>query len=270
VNESTSLNNFVWKTTQPGAYKWRVIAFDANRQNIGESTWNTFIMFQGKTLALIEPKKAAKIEYWEDPAPFSFKWSADSAVEEKNYKYMLELAQDAEFKSIFKTASPGKPSISSTELGLIPGKYFWRVKLTDPSGVAIKTSEVSTLSYGIYPALPAPEILAPVPAATFSLIDDDFAPKASWSSINGAKFYDVSVSRVEGREPAVVSEKVVIHETTSDTSFDLKKLPLGQYRITVRAADRIKRLGESESARSFSIGNGQTIEPPEVVSPVVQ
>jgi hypothetical protein len=273
VSEKLSTYVYHWLNPVAGAYEWKVTAFNSASQPIGESAWNHFSMYEGKPLALLQPKNNDQILYWENPKAFKFSWSSDSGVEAGKYRYLFEIAKDPEFKSIAQSKNLTSAEVASQDLSLEAGHYFWRVKVVDASGMSIKTSPAQNLTYGLYPTLAAPEMTAPEVGEQFHLMDEHYAPTASWSAIDGAEAYDVSVVRVDGRNPASSSgssEKVVEHQTLTDRQLDLKKLPPGQYKVIVRSVDRMKRVGDAEVIRNFSIDYGHTLAPPEPISPEVQ
>ena len=216
-----------------------------------------------RPLTLLTPADGDKIFYWTTPKPFSFAWRKDSLPEEAGHSYRLEIARDPEFKSGLLSRQTKEASLSSQSLSLAPANYFWRIKIVDANGNAIKTSSAAKLAFGVHPILPAPMSLKPRTGTLINLIEAKTHPALSWETVPDAVAYEVTVKSKE-------KDKIVFHKQTEKNWVSFKDLPVGYYEWTVSAIDPLKRPGEPALWMKFSASYGKPLSAPRVLSDEVQ
>ena len=264
--------SYPWGKTEPGAYQWKVSALDPQGHLVGETAWRAFSIYPGKSIALISPAPKEEILYWEAPPEFEFKWQKDSVAETQNLPYEIEIAKDAAFSQKVKSQTSKIASVSSKTLALPAGTFFWRVKVLDGTGRALKMSETSNFTYQTFPTLKPPVAMAPLPGTTFNLVEMDGNPTLNWDRAEGATAYDVTVYRsADGRAPATAGGKAIaFHQMVSGNRVELKGLPAGKYLWSVRSLDKIKRVGNPTEVREFEISLGAPLGAPESTTVEVQ
>lgn len=221
------------------------------------------IVLDNRPLTLLTPADDDKIFYWSAPKAFSFTWRKESLPEEGGYSYRLEVARDPEFKTGLVSRQTKTATLSSQSLSLPTSDYYWRVKLTDASGNAVKTSSAAKFAYGLHPILPAPMSLKPRTGTLINLIEAKTHPALSWEPVPDAVAYEVTVKSKE-------KNKIIFHKQTEKTWVSLKDLPVGYYEWTVSAIDPIKRPGEPALWMKFSASYGKPLSAPRVLSDEVQ
>jgi hypothetical protein len=278
ASQRSPANGYVWKKPPPGAFRWRVKGLSKG-QEVAESPWRTFSVFEGSRIALRAPAREQEIFYWEKPTAFSFRWDEDPMVtKHPDYGYRVELAADPEFKTPVLGGKTRELTQDSQSIMMGQGKFTWRVSVLDGSGQVVKTSEPSRFAYGVYPTLKAPLATGPSPAAVFNMVEQDKNPVATWSPVKDAEAYELVVTTKEaprapaaaGATPPASAPQVAYKGVLTQTSFELKGLKPSDYTWTVRAIDKLKRPGEPSAARPFTVTYGEILESPEVTSPEVQ
>ena len=260
LKNSSRQKVFTWKQYPAGTYRWHVAAHYAD-QLVGESPWREFSVFEGAPIALKAPLKNQEIFYWKDPTRFDFKWGEDALAEKTDHSYLFEVSQDNEFTRSVVSKKIKDTEVPSKTLNLAAGTYFWRVRVVDSSGQIVKSSEIDKFSYGNFPVLRAPASMKPEPGMQFNPLEEKF-PQLSWSSVDNAQNYEVSVQAPDG--------KVVRKQTTSKTVIEFKDLPEGKYSYTVSAIDELGRKGAPTPGRNFDVTLGAPLGAPESTSPEVQ
>lgn len=264
---------FVWNKLSPGPYRWRVSAI-WKEQRVGETPWRPFSVYQGRPLALREPRRDQEILYWEKPTVFDLSWDEDALVKGGEVSYQLELSGDPQFQSRTLVHKTRKQEASSSELKLPAGVHYWRVKVVDGAGLTIKASEPRKFVYGVYPPLKAPAQAKPEPGTVYNVVQDERVPVLSWTPVKDAESYEVLVYQ-GGRAPAGAGSgaaaKVVFKSVTERTTIELSKLSEeGKYYYTIRPVDRLKRTGEALAPQHFTITYGEPLASPDVTTPEVQ
>ncbi len=234
--------NSKWISKVPSSYRWRVLGYiDGN--TVGESIWQRFDVTEASPLILKLPTANSSLQYWKAPAAFEYRWESAGQLDDGSY-YQLELASDSAFASAVKVHQTTETVVSSAVLPPIEGTTFWRVRLLNSSGGALRVSPVYRFEHGPFPKLRAPASVQP--AADYA-----FAPKKvtdvlalQWEPVKDAVSYVVTVMR-EGK-------KFRSLETKSEKAI-LKGLAPGKYTWAVKAVDALHREGESIPARKLSI-----------------
>ena len=248
-----------WKQPQPGSYRWRVAARVKN-QTVAETPWRPFTVIVPGPLVLEAPQPDAKIYYWTDPKAFSFVWHRDGFLSAKDV-YRLEVARDSGFQQRVVVQNTPQTELTSRELKVGPGEYFWRVRTVTPEGQIQKTSGAAHFTYGVFPPLLAPVSSVPMPDGYVNLLETDQNPRLSWSAVEDAEAYEVWIrSRT----------KPIYHTVTKTTATRVPKLPAGKYQWRVRSIDRLERRGEAPPWRDFTAGFGDPLTAPRVLAPEVQ
>ncbi len=244
--------SFNWTPAAPGVYKWRILA-TTRGHTVGESTWRQFSIFDGKPIALTTPAPDQSIQYWDEPAAFSFTWQRDAMASESGYGYRFELAQDSEFRKKIASKELKAESVASSEVKLTQGIYFWRVALVNSGGQVLKTSQATKFTYGVYPSLRAPASVTAEANQVFNVLEMKEEPTISWNAVDEAKSYELTIK---------AGTKVILTKDLAATTFALKELAPGKYHWSVRAIDRIGRKGEASDSRNFEITQGELLPPP--------
>ncbi len=251
---------YLWKTPQPGIYRWRVQA-TVNGQAAATSEWRKVSIFDGKPITLKTPTADQEIFYWDDPVTFEFAWDKDSQAEKQGFKYELVIAKDPEVSSKLISKVLEDTNIKSSKLGLQPGIYFWKVNLVDSKIQVLKSSAISKLAYGVYPPLRAPASSNPPADYTFKMNEMKDDPVLNWEPVPEAKEYEVVIK---------LKDKPILHKVVEKTSVPLEKPKEGNYVWTVYPIDKLKRRGAPLSARKFTISFGELLAPPPSVETEVE
>ena len=253
----------VWKSLRAGAFRWRVSATWEGRP-VGSTEWRNLNISEGDPIALIAPANGQEIYFWDKEPEFAFKWKADPLAKGA-YSYELQIASDREFHSLLssgKTSELSQPSAAA--LGSANGALFWRVRIVDTRGRAVKTSEARILRYGKHPLLAAP---TPAPGRrTYNLRDDEEPLVLRWAPVPQARGYEITLIP-EGRQPASGERLVIFSEKNS---FTVPELPEGKYHWTVRAVDQIDRRGDASQGELMEITFGAPLPAPKILSREVQ
>lgn len=264
VSQKSNATAFAWKDVNEGVYQWRVSAlFKGN--SVGESAWRKFSVFKGRPLALKTPENGKEILYWEEPVEFRLAWDADPLLaEQPEFQYQLELSREADFKTRLGGVQTRQPSVASAQLKLgaptpaVP--LFWRVKVVDGSGLAIKTSPAQRFTYGVHPPLRAPASTSADAPRTFNVIEMETDPVVTWAPVEGAEGYEVTVK---------LGEKTVLTKVTAETRLEMKGLVEGKYSFMLRTIDRLKRRGDP-ALKGFTVTYGEPLGAPDSLTPEVQ
>ncbi|OFZ82541.1 MAG: hypothetical protein A2583_10260 [Bdellovibrionales bacterium RIFOXYD1_FULL_53_11] len=266
--------SLVMKDARMGAYKWKVSAF-VGGQKAGESEPRAFSLYK-TPLVLRAPANDEKIEFWDKPPGYEFKWESDEAVEKSGAVYKLEIAKDGLFKTPIVVRTLSAAVLPSDRIKLEQGTLFWRVSVVDQAGRLVKTSNVAKFLYRMHPELPAPEAVSPGVGSVFNLMEKPVPVLASWIEVKGAEKYEVVLVRAgdieqdAGRAPAATGTKIIAKLQTNEAQHEFADLGPGRYVLTVRAIDRLGRPGAPSSPRQFGVTFGEVLAPPEIISPEVQ
>lgn len=217
---------------------------------------------QKGALALVSPAPEQKLYYWDQPTEFKFAWRSEGGSARA---FVLEIADDAEFKNVVATKSLARESISSRELTVPSGVHYWRVRAMDPKDPKreLVRSEARQFAYGQHPPLRAPASVMAKPGqgAEYEITDENANPRLTWEKLDDAQAYQIAVFK-DGK---AISQKV-----TKDNFVEIADLPEGKLSWTVRGIDRLKRAGELMEKQEFNLSYGVTLGVPEVTSSEVQ
>lgn len=263
ASERIKGTSYSWNRSLPGSYRWRVLALH-QKEIAGETSWQDFVLFEGKPIQLSFPKNAQEIHYWEKPSDFTFAWEKESGFNENNF-YKLEVATDLEFKSKVVEEKLSKNFLESSKLQLKPGSYYWRVGMVNDSGSLLKWSQTARFTWGQFPLLEPPSQAFPAPGAFFDVVREDKDPVLSWAQVKDAIAYEVVV--INNKEG---NDKVVLKQRVEQSTFQVSGLQEGEYFWSVRPIDPLKRPGSSLPRRKIDISFGKPLEAPQVLSAEVQ
>jgi hypothetical protein len=284
----SKISSITWKPVRPDSYKWRVLAKIKDKV-IGESKYSHFTVFEGAPLVLLTPKPNEKIYWWEKQIDYKFSWKEDEVLNQNsNYYYQVEVAKDETFSQIIASSKPIRETsvlASSFNLSQIYDG-FWRVKIFDSDGIAIKSSKPEKFSYGLHPLLDPPNLIAPVSSYKKNIMKDYTPIKFSWSKVQDAVSYvfyifdsktnQQEVLRKLASENNEKKQDVKFYKKIEDAYIEvspeiLAKLSEGQFYWTVGAIDKLNRLGNLSTPQNFTIEAGEVLAPPaKIISPEVQ
>jgi hypothetical protein len=251
-----------WKAPLEGLYRWRVAAVSGG-QRLAETPWRAVAVYRGSPIALKAPRKDEEIRYWDEPVAFLFDWARDQIADERTGTYLLEVSADAQFKQVAAKQRTSSTSVKSAALNVAPGTYFWRVRYVDEKGETLKSSEVQRFAYGLHPPLRAPATAKPGPDHVFDMMASEAPPEVTWSKVDGAEGYEVTVFDTATGKP-------LVSKVATEPEMQFKELKEGKYTWTVRPIDQLKRKGEAMPSRQFRITYGDRLPAPEATSPEVQ
>ncbi len=274
LTQKTNSFAYIWKKPVEGTFQWRVLAYYKN-QKVSESTWRKFNLITGLPVRLASPINNQEIYWWEKPKEFEFKWDEDSYTKTHDGKYLVEIAQDHEFKNIVGSYKTKNTSISNENLKVKQGTWFWRVRSLDQTGNFIRDSKPESFKYGVYPVLPPATPIAPLSGASRNILKDKGDVEFSWSEIKDAKEYEFVIYEANRTPASGSTQKVIYKKNISENKLTIeeeriKKFTDGNYQWSVRAIDPIKRKGEFMKPVDWVVTYGELLAPPEILSPEVQ
>ncbi len=276
--------NYVWKNPVAGNYKWRVVGLNQQRP-VGETPWRNFTIFSGAPIKLAVPAKNQELYWWDKAKPFEFEWKSDSLGAEQGYSYIIEVGKDAELKSGVTVQRSAKATFNSEAFNFPPNglngdlNYYWRVKLVDAQNRVTKVSEIQKFAHGMHPLLKAATTATPEPGYTRNMVTENGDLQFTWSEVEEAEGYELLIfdsaetsrNLASGETPVKVIHKQQVDSNKALIKSDqLKTLPAGNYKWTVRATDKLKRKGAPLEPRPITLTYGDLLAPPEVTSPEVQ
>jgi hypothetical protein len=109
-----------------------------------------------EALALATPLDGQEFIQGSGRSGIAFSWRGRDIAGKKGFAYRLEVSKTQDFAHPVIELETDRASIADKRLDLPPGRYFWRVRLLDPSGATIETSHISRFAY-----LPKPLPLPP-------------------------------------------------------------------------------------------------------------
>ncbi len=259
---------YTWSQPKEGSLKWKAKALWKGKV-IGESPWRGISLFPDGALVLKSPAKAEKIFYWDRAPELKFEWERDPIASRDGFEYEVSLSPRPDFS--IGVVSAKTKNTKFTDLkpnsALSPGgQYYWKVRLLNSKGVAVKSSDPSPFIYSTYP-LPAAPTTAQLDEGifTFNPLQREKPPKMNWVAVAEVKDYEVSLFQLlpEGK-------KLMLQKTVETNQLQLGELPEGKYEWTIRSIDRLKRKGEPMLSRSFSVTLGDPLPAPHPSSAVFQ
>jgi hypothetical protein len=151
-----------------------------------------------------------------------FSWKSDVPA-----RTVFQLARDSDFKVIAyqETASGG----SLVGRDWKSGSYYWRIRSYNADGSVFIDSQPRR--FAIVLPFAAPVILQPAPGSSFYLRDGD-AETISWTPVEGADYYDLSLRPADGDTSSAAFEKGGVAGTS--LACPLGDLPEGYYKLTVQ------------------------------------
>ncbi len=259
---------FTWSQPKEGSLKWKAKALWKGRV-IGESVSRSLSLFPDQALVLKSPAKGEKIYYWDKAPDLKFEWERDPMAERDGFEYEISLSPRPDFSSGVVTAKSKSPKFTDLKpnSALSPnGQYYWKVRLMNPKGLPVKSSEPLPFVFSTYP-LPAAPATAQLDEGifTFNPLQHEKPPKMNWGAVPEVKDYEVSLFQLlpEGK-------KLMLQKTVDTTQLQLGELPEGKYEWTIRSIDRIKRKGDPMLSRTFSVTLGDPLPAPHPSSAVFQ
>lgn len=264
--QSTQAGGINLSSLSAGSYRWRVKTL-LKDEITGESEWSGFSIAPGGSLTLKAPYVNQRIWYWKDPARFTFEWEPDALVtsEGSTYAYQVELSNEVDFRNSVAKKRSSTTSLSSAEIALKPGNYYWRLQVIGEKGEALKTSTPLAFTYGVHPLLAAPNSATPASETKLNPLQMDTDPQLSWNPVKEAVSYEVVVTR-----QVKDVKKLWLRQVTTETSVPLRDAPEGVYYWSVRALDQLDRLGEPLSDHKLILDAGETLAPPKTLTREVQ
>jgi hypothetical protein len=211
-----------------GTYYWSLRGVMRDKSTTDASTIRSFIVSQGGSITLIEPKDHAIIlsKKAQSGAEINFSWSKA----EIEGKYLLQVSRDRAFNKVSKEASVED---LSAEIAVMPeGAHFWRVTLIDDKGTSLLTSPVH--KFELLSILDIPGILGPAKGSTIEMLRKETLD-FFWKPVRGANLYRIGLYQIR----AGIQYSVATMETrnTSYNFTDLKKLDVGNFIWTLQAID---------------------------------
>lgn len=243
--------SYQWPAMDPGSYRWRVIA-TMDEQIVGESKWRRFEVLEGRPILLTAPEPNRKFEYWAKPEPYAFHWQAD----EKSGQYKVEIARDAEFKQVVKTATATHPPLAAQAFDLGAGDWFWRVRWVDSADRTLRVSAISRFQHAPFDRLKAPEDAYPPEKYVFLKDRANLDPEIKWSSLKDAKQYVVKLRH---------GKRIVREIKTDQTTVKMKGVTPGLYQWTLHAVDPGGREGEALAWRELTVTPPKKLRAPKLI-----
>ena len=259
-----------------GNYFWRVLSGGAPQTETRQ-----FRVIRVASIQVVYPANDDMVTAIPDQG-LQFRWvpfhggGSDSEDSDESKAKMgnheIEIASDPQFKKIVSSTSIEVINGIATYKGLAEGKYSWRIKSTYSDLVVFSAAKTFTLKNKQQASLlPFPGAVKPDDGAVLSALNEKTPLLASWSNVEGADAYEVSVFQPVPVTPAnPLGRKEIAHLKTDKTALSLKNLKLGEYLWTIRTIDKEKRPGEPMPLRGFKISQGEPLKPPEVTSQEVQ
>jgi hypothetical protein len=264
AHQVTSENAAHWTAPSPGVYRWRVRMLDGDRE-LGAAAWSAFSVYDGKPLALIEPRPGRRIDIGARLEPFGLAWEPVEPSPAGAVHYRVEAALDPQFQDHPLRIDTGETRVSSDRLGITPGSWFWKVTCLDAQDRVVRGSPVATFLFTAPPRLPAPAATASGKEPIFDPVSERRRPKVTWQPVPGAVAYEVTFY-----PPGTARDSRPERKRTREAGIEFETLSEGRYFWTVRAIDDRGREGEATPLQGFLVRYPKPLAWPKPVAPEVQ
>lgn len=257
---------WLWKWQEAGTYYWKVSAWNKEKQRIGQSVSEKFIIkpaVRKDSIQLLRPKNQKLLlrEKTKNIAPAVFEWKPAFSLA-PNYKWILsknaDLSEPIEVRQVTATRT--------TYDQLKNGIYFWKVEWYNEKEEMKYTSPIQAFQFQFSTSLPAPELTLPVNKSIF-YTSDKTPINFQWEMIEGAKNYRLIL---ETYNQATKEMNLVKEITTEKTSYTYEDLLPGIYHWRVRGLDADFFEGSYSHKRVFKIKKKEALSAPKLRPAVVK
>jgi hypothetical protein len=152
----------------------------------------------------------------------SFAWKTDVPA-----RTAFQVSGDPGFKEIAEEIAVSGGTLTGREWK--SGNHFWRIRLFNADGSVFLDSEPRR--FAIVPALTAATLLKPSPGSSFYLREGD-AQTLSWTPVEGADYYDLSLRSAADGYASTVFEKAGV--VGASLACPLGDYPGGTYKISIQ------------------------------------
>jgi hypothetical protein len=224
VDETVRNNFYVHRTGQgaitPGQYYWAVSQTDTEGNDSALSPVHSFIAMEGDlSQRLIFPPNGYIVEISMLP-DIRFTWKTNLPFQTR-----FQISEDPEFVSVLIDEAAGGGIFQGR---IFPeGTWYWRIQAR---GLGGEVFETPPNTFTVAAPIAAPRLLEPPPGGRTTIPEGE-SVIFSWTSSEGAEYYQFALYHGEDRNNAVYENSMAV-ETRESLSMD--SYPEGNYRWTVR------------------------------------
>ncbi len=251
------------KNLPKGNYYWRVAGRIGAEEFTDPSESRIFSVIDTEEVRLIVPVKNAVLTAEENEKSASVRFSWDAGEIKGTYRTLVSKSGD--FSSIYRESAVKFPS-TSTAIQIEPGRYYWKVVVTDNEDTVLADSKPQLFS--VQDSLAIPVVISPKNGYTINMSDKDIL-FLNWNKVEGATVYRVSLYKIiKGREYKIAD---IDEKSTGCKITDLHKLDESNFSWTLQAfeisANKKEIIRKSPPVKSnFKVTLGKSLDKVDVKS----
>ncbi len=234
----------------PGKYRWSVASLGPEDKLSKYAKLRTFTVEEMPRILWVNGSDMSQYFYWTQTPHLVAQWQRNvKDVRSWRVRFATEGA-------VISDAQWQPTSVPMVKMQVHQdGIYDVEVEGLNEEGQVVARSSRKSFTIAPQALLPAPQFAKSLPETLKADRRGNLA--VEWTQVKGAKHYKLEVLSSDG-------ERVVSESKVQRTTASLKKLPPGNYKITVKAIDEYDRDGESTEAKALDVPKKSAIRAPKI------